>query len=148
MGLSQYISLLRQLGLNGNRIGILRAIIWKISSFLENWTEASEASFLRWRSPLTHELINYIDTTAKCRHLKKLTSKGTWRRVFISVYRPPPPLPSSILYWTVWYDPWTEPQLNLALRTLCYFVFVIKEIKMKKTLMFMWIFEINVFTSK
>ena len=32
-------------------------------------------------------LINYIDTTAKCRHLKILTFKGTFRQVFIRVYR-------------------------------------------------------------
>jgi hypothetical protein len=30
-----------------------------------------------------HELINYIDTKAKCRHLKKLTCKGTLRQVFV-----------------------------------------------------------------
>jgi hypothetical protein len=34
-----------------------------------------------------HGLINYIDTKAKCRHLKKLTCKGTLRQVFIIVYR-------------------------------------------------------------
>ncbi len=37
-----------------------------------------------------HGLINYIDTEAKCRHLKKLkklTCKGTLRQVFIRVYR-------------------------------------------------------------
>jgi hypothetical protein len=37
--------------------------------------------------PLTHGLINYIDTKAECRHLKKLTCKGTLRQVFIRVYR-------------------------------------------------------------
>ncbi len=30
---------------------------------------------------LPHGLINYLDTTAKCRHLKKLTFKGTYRQV-------------------------------------------------------------------
>ncbi len=34
-----------------------------------------------------HGLINNIDFKAKCRHLKKLTSKGTLRQVFIKVYR-------------------------------------------------------------
>ncbi len=34
-----------------------------------------------------HGLINYIDTRAKCRHLKKLTCKGTLRQGFIRVYR-------------------------------------------------------------
>ncbi len=34
-----------------------------------------------------HELINYIDNKAKCRHLKKFTCKGTVRQVFIGVYR-------------------------------------------------------------
>ncbi len=34
-----------------------------------------------------HRLINYTDTKAKCRHLKKLTCKGTLRQVFIRVYR-------------------------------------------------------------
>jgi hypothetical protein len=32
-------------------------------------------------------LINYIDTKAICRLLKKLTFKGTLRQVFIIVYR-------------------------------------------------------------
>ena len=36
---------------------------------------------------VTHGLIYYIDTKSKCRHLKKLTSKGTWRQVFLRVYR-------------------------------------------------------------
>ncbi len=35
-----------------------------------------------------HGLINYIDTKAKCRHLKQLTCKGTLRQVFIRVHRP------------------------------------------------------------
>ena len=34
-----------------------------------------------------HGLINYIDTKAKCRHLKKLTCKGALRQSFIRVYR-------------------------------------------------------------
>jgi hypothetical protein len=34
-----------------------------------------------------HGLIKYIDTKAKCRHLKQLTCKGTLRQVFIRVYR-------------------------------------------------------------
>jgi hypothetical protein len=32
-------------------------------------------------------LINYIETKAKCRHLKKLTCTKTLRQVFIRVYR-------------------------------------------------------------
>jgi hypothetical protein len=36
---------------------------------------------------LNHWLIDFIETKAKCRHLKKLTSKGTLRQVFIRVYR-------------------------------------------------------------
>ncbi len=35
---------------------------------------------------LNHGLINYKDTEAKCRHLKKLTCKGTLRQVFISLW--------------------------------------------------------------
>ncbi len=35
------------------------------------------------------ELINYIDIKAKCRHLKNLTCKGTFRQVFIRL-RPIP----------------------------------------------------------
>jgi hypothetical protein len=35
----------------------------------------------------SHGLINYIDTKAKCHHLKKLTCKGTLRQVFIRVDR-------------------------------------------------------------
>ncbi len=34
-----------------------------------------------------HGLINYNDTNTKCRHLKKITCKGTSRQVFIRVYR-------------------------------------------------------------
>ncbi len=34
-----------------------------------------------------HVLINYIDTEAKCRHLKKLTCKGNLRQLFIKMYR-------------------------------------------------------------
>jgi hypothetical protein len=34
-----------------------------------------------------HGLINYTDTKAKCRHLKKITCKGILRQVFIRVYR-------------------------------------------------------------
>jgi hypothetical protein len=35
----------------------------------------------------THGILNYIETKAKCRHLKKLTCKGILRQVFIRVYR-------------------------------------------------------------
>ncbi len=35
---------------------------------------------------LYHGLINYRDTIAKCRYLKKLACKGTLRQVFIRVY--------------------------------------------------------------
>ncbi len=38
---------------------------------------------------LSHALINYIDTKAKCRHLKTFTCKGTLRQVIICL-RPPP----------------------------------------------------------
>jgi hypothetical protein len=43
-------------------------------------------------------LIEYIDTKAKCRHLKRLTCKGTLRQVFICL-RPPPP-PGFCLGWS------------------------------------------------
>jgi hypothetical protein len=33
-----------------------------------------------------HGLISYKDTKIKCRHLKKLTCKGTLRQLFIRVY--------------------------------------------------------------
>jgi hypothetical protein len=36
---------------------------------------------------LAHGLIKFIDTRAKCRHLKKFTCKGTLRQVFVRVYR-------------------------------------------------------------
>jgi hypothetical protein len=39
-----------------------------------------------------HGLINYIDTKAKCSHLKKLTCKGTLRQVFICLSYIPLPL--------------------------------------------------------
>ena len=38
------------------------------------------------KKSLYHELINYIDTKAKWRHLKKMTCKETLRQVFIRVY--------------------------------------------------------------
>jgi hypothetical protein len=38
--------------------------------------------FKRWGQGL-----NYVDTKAKCRHLKNLTCKWTLRQVFIRVYR-------------------------------------------------------------
>jgi hypothetical protein len=37
--------------------------------------------------PHARGIINYIDTEAKCHLSKKLTSKGTLRQVFITVYR-------------------------------------------------------------
>jgi len=40
--------------------------------------EVSYAASLYW-----HGLINYIDTKAKCRHLQKITGKGTLQQVFI-----------------------------------------------------------------
>ncbi len=54
-----------------------------------------------------HWLINYVDTKAKCSHLKKFTSKGILLQVFICL-RPgtsiPPPLPLCIrVYSTVQY---------------------------------------------
>jgi hypothetical protein len=39
------------------------------------------------RHKYTRGLINYIDTKEKCRHLKKLTCKGTLRQVFIIDHR-------------------------------------------------------------
>jgi hypothetical protein len=50
--------------------------------------------------------IRLMESNAKCRHLKKLTSNGTLRQVFICrrpriVYTPPP---LHIVYgYTVWY---------------------------------------------
>ena len=41
---------------------------------------------LRHSEGSQHGLVNYIDTKAKCRHLKKLTCKGTLQ-VFIRVYK-------------------------------------------------------------
>jgi hypothetical protein len=51
---------------------------------LHTHTPAEFISLPTW-SP-SHGKINYIDTKAKCRHLKKLTCKGTLRQVFIRVY--------------------------------------------------------------
>jgi hypothetical protein len=45
-----------------------------------------------------HGLINYIDTKAKCRHLKKLTCKGTLREVIMCLR--PPPLLGFCLGWS------------------------------------------------
>jgi hypothetical protein len=45
---------------------------------------------------LAHELINHIDTKAKC-HLNKLTGKGTLRQVFICLRsRTPYPRPHTL----------------------------------------------------
>jgi hypothetical protein len=41
--------------------------------------------------PLLHREIRFIEGNAKCRHLKKVTRKGTLRQLFICL-RPPPPV--------------------------------------------------------
>ncbi len=38
-------------------------------------------------NPFGHGLLNYKDTNTICRHLKKLTCKGTLRQVFSGIYR-------------------------------------------------------------
>jgi hypothetical protein len=50
-----------------------------------------------------HSLINYLDTKAKCRHLKKLTPKRTLRQVFDapSYMTPSPPHPYTLYTCTV-----------------------------------------------
>jgi hypothetical protein len=54
---------------------------------------AKNSSFLSYMSGIPkirnrrYGLIKYIGTKAKCRHLKKLTYKGTLRQVFIRIYR-------------------------------------------------------------
>ncbi len=50
---------------------------------------------IHFREYEQHGLINYTDTKAKCRHLKKLTCKETLRQVFID-------LKSSCLRVFVW----------------------------------------------
>ncbi len=45
-----------------------------------------------------HGLINYIDTKAKCRHLKKLTCKGTLRA---GIYLSETPYPLKFLFEVV-----------------------------------------------
>jgi hypothetical protein len=45
-----------------------------------------------------HGLINYKDTTTKCRHLKQLTCKGNSRQVFICLR--PIPLLGFCLGWS------------------------------------------------
>jgi hypothetical protein len=44
-----------------------------------------------------HGLINYIDTKAKSRHLKKFTCEGTFQQVFICLG--PPPILGFCLGW-------------------------------------------------
>jgi hypothetical protein len=39
-----------------------------------------------------YRLINYVDTKAKCRHIKKFTYKGTSRQVFICLRLPSTPI--------------------------------------------------------
>jgi hypothetical protein len=55
--------------------------------------------------------INYKDTKTKCRHLKKLTCKGTLRQVFIKVYMKTGDTVSHVRY----FDPtlWTYCPPNL-----------------------------------
>ncbi len=48
--------------------------------------------------PSVHGLINYVDTKAKCRNLKKFTWQGTLRQVFIRDYR----LGYSLSCWYFW----------------------------------------------
>ncbi len=53
-----------------------------------------------------HGQISYKDTNAKCRHLRKLASKGTLRQVFFRVYRLSPP-PSSLFQSNIYtYNLW------------------------------------------
>jgi hypothetical protein len=53
--------------------------------FLKEWSKTLKLMKVVIRT--SHGLINYVDITAKFRHLKKLTCKGTLRQVFIRVYR-------------------------------------------------------------
>jgi hypothetical protein len=49
---------------------------------------APPASWEAWTiNRCYHGLFNYRDTKAKCRHLKKLTFKGTLWQVFLRVYK-------------------------------------------------------------
>ncbi len=54
--------------------------------------------FLFSLEDFNHELINFIDTKAKCRHLKKLTCKWTLRQVFLCLS--PPRLLGFCLGWS------------------------------------------------
>jgi hypothetical protein len=48
-----------------------------------------------------HDLINFIDIKAKCRHLKNLTYKGTFRQVFIRLR--PIQLLGFCLGWSIYF---------------------------------------------
>jgi hypothetical protein len=50
--------------------------------FLFQFCNLSDVQELPWGMWVDQGTINYIDTKAKCRHLKKLTCKGTLRQVF------------------------------------------------------------------
>jgi hypothetical protein len=54
-----------------------RGRVWHLSGLA--------GAHLHARDHVEHSLINFKDTKAKFRHLKKLTCKGTLRQVFISV---------------------------------------------------------------
>jgi hypothetical protein len=58
-----------------------------ISDYKSALLAASQILLCRMLLGLNQGLINYKETKAKCRHLKKFTCKGTLRQVFIRVYR-------------------------------------------------------------
>ncbi len=62
-------------------------------------TKCPPTEFLTDPNCCQHRIINYIDTKAKCRYLKKLTCKGTLRQVFICL-RPP----SHLGFFLGWYS--------------------------------------------
>jgi hypothetical protein len=69
-----------------------------------------------------HGLINYIGTKAKCRHLKKLTRKGTLRQAFICL-RPPSLLGFCLVNPCRLWSPTglnTPPPLSATYTVLCH----------------------------
>ncbi len=62
---------------------------WTRVTRQQNWRASSfYAVTFRWdMDHNTHGLINYIETKAKCRHLKEWTCKGILQQVFIRVFR-------------------------------------------------------------
>ncbi len=93
----------------GDKMEVCMITTWCSSSKTQRDTGSSLASKQVSSTSTRYGLINYTDTKAKCRHLKKLTCKETLRQVFICLrphfllwpHKPPPPLHTAVYVYAV-----------------------------------------------